>query len=94
MSLIKQFIRGCWDEVIIMQRYLRDYLSNVGKNSISYSNILYKSVAWRKKVCLKHVEKQNKLRKSTNQPQPPKLQTKHQADLPPTDIDPKTSLFH
>ncbi|XP_015276919.1 PREDICTED: uncharacterized protein LOC107119009 [Gekko japonicus] len=41
VQLMKQFIRGCWDESLIMQLHLRDHLDTTNTSKKSYSQLLY-----------------------------------------------------
>ena len=41
VQLIKQFIRGCWNESLIMQLRLRDYLDFTHVSKMAYSELLY-----------------------------------------------------
>ncbi len=40
--LLKQFIRGCWDEVLITQLRLKDLLTDASQSELSYSSLLFK----------------------------------------------------
>ena len=40
--LLKQFIRGCWDEVLITQLRLKDLLSDSVQPDLNYSSLLFK----------------------------------------------------
>lgn len=41
-QLLKQFIRGCWDETLISQLRLREVLSDPSMDLIGYSDLLFK----------------------------------------------------
>lgn len=41
-QLLKQFIRGCWDETLISQLRLRETLSDPSMDMIGYSDFLFK----------------------------------------------------
>lgn len=57
-QLLKQFIRGCWDEALISQLRLREVLSDPSMDLIGYSDLLFKVRS------LEHERKMKESRKS------------------------------
>lgn len=56
-NLLKQFVRGCWDENLISQLHLKEILADPTKEMIGYSDLLFKARSFEHERQLKESRK-------------------------------------
>ncbi|XP_058886772.1 uncharacterized protein LOC117407161 isoform X1 [Acipenser ruthenus] len=60
-QLLKQFIRGCWDDTLIDRLHLKDFLSDISEQCLSYSKVLFEVRAFEEEKESKETRKKRHL---------------------------------